>query len=339
VLRHPLVEPDAEVARHQRGRLETTVAAELRAAATRLFGTEDPEIASSLDRAIGTPLGLPLFPGVYHLYHHLRGGESRPDGSREATVELGRQAIRYREQRQAEGPRRYAGSLDAEYPASCVQRALAQAPAEMDRTTVTSKLAPWPREEPILDRAMEVLMEAWPAAHAEIDVVLAQVWYLSGHGLVGFTDFTAHGAVFVSDSRAIDTEGIPAAVRLAESLLHEATHTVCNAAAVSQPLVLGSPGGTVTLVPTPLRADQRPLAGLMQQLVVLVRCAGLYERAIEAVGERAALHDRAAVLADQARQAVRTLRRYRPHLTEAGAAVVEAAARRITTCPTAVPTP
>ncbi|MCF6470679.1 hypothetical protein FAF44_20100 [Nonomuraea sp. MG754425] len=333
--RHPLVEPETDVATRQRERLEATVATELRAAALHLFGTDDHEVTVALDQALHADGGLPLYPGVYHLYHHLRGAEAHPRRSREAAMRLAGQATRYRERRAGAGARRFIGRPDDEYAAACVRRALAQAPAELDPATLTSRLVPWP-EEPTLERAMELLATAWPAAYAEIDAVLAQAWYLTGHGLVGFTDFVAHGAAFVSDSRAISTTGVPAEVRLAESLLHEATHSLCNAAAVSEPLVASGPEGRAPLVATPLRADDRPLAGLLQQLVVLVRCASLYRRAGAVVPEQGPLHERADALADQAGQAVTTLRRYHAHLTEAGSAVVETAAGQLATRPSAV---
>ncbi|MEV4017751.1 HEXXH motif-containing putative peptide modification protein [Nonomuraea angiospora] len=326
---HPLVEPQAEVATRQRRRLEATLAVEVRAAALHLFGADDHEVTVALDQALDTDGDVPLYPGVYHLHRLLRAGEAHLRYSREAALELAGQATGYLRRRRADGVRRYIGRPEEGYPAACVQRALAQAPAELNRATVTSRLVPWP-EVPTLERAVQLLATAWPAAHAEIDAVLAQAWYLTGHGLVGFTDFAAHGAAFVSDSREIGTPGVPAAVRLAESLLHEVTHSVCNAAAVSEPLVAASPEGKVTHVPTPLRADDRPLAGLMQQLIVLVRCAALYRRAAGAVPERVAVHARADALAGQAGQAVMTLRRYRAHLTAAGSAVVEAAARQLT---------
>ena len=161
---------------------------------------------------------------------------------------------------------------------------------------------------------------------AELREGVRQIALLHGPSIDGFTDFTTHGAVFVNASRlTTGRTGLPGWVRLADALVHEGTHTRCNAAALSTPfLVPGTGTGTAPTMTTPLRADPRPLTGLFQQTVVLARQVGLdrllYEEAPAHLPPKAVAARRTQVL-DRARQGAETLRRYRASLTPAGEAV------------------
>jgi hypothetical protein len=83
------------------------------------------------------------------------------------------------------------------------------------------------------------------------------------------------------------------------------------------------------LAPTPLRADQRPLAGLAQQLVVLVRCAEFYRRALGTGFDDEALDRRAGALSKDAATAAETLLKFSRHLTEAGVELAEEARQHL----------
>ncbi|MEV6975012.1 HEXXH motif-containing putative peptide modification protein [Kitasatospora sp. NPDC093806] len=138
------------------------------------------------------------------------------------------------------------------------------------------------REAGALGEAAALLAVAWPEAHRELGTVLAQIALLEGPAIDGFTDFAVHGAVFVRRDRlAPGPDGLPGPVRLAEALVHEGTHTRCNAASVTAEPFLRPAQGDARLVSTPLRIDPRPLSGLFQQVVVLARSVLLYERLLD----------------------------------------------------------
>ncbi|WP_406090591.1 aKG-HExxH-type peptide beta-hydroxylase [Streptomyces sp. NBC_01013] len=316
-----LLDPDAHAAAGHRQRLELSLTGELNELLTSLPGDTAPHdpLASSCPSADEGP----LYPGLYSAYHSLRKQDAKEAGALWfATL---RQEAAYRTRRR-DG---LARTGESDYAARCVRRALSQAPPEMDRSTVTSHLTDWsPPQRALLDRALALLDAAWPQAYTEVVTAVAEVSLLGGHGLIGFTDFVAHGAVFISDFQLTPRDGVSAEHLLAESLLHEATHTVCNASATTEPLIRSPRGGEAPRVSTPLRSDPRPLAGLTQQLVVLTRCAELYARAGVEGSDGAGLARRAQLLAGQAAAAGTTLRKFEKHLTEAGVRLVDEAERR-----------
>ncbi|MGW4229981.1 aKG-HExxH-type peptide beta-hydroxylase [Streptomyces sp. NPDC004980] len=181
-------------------------------------------------------------------------------------------------------------------------------------------------------RAVALLESVWPGAAAESRALLVQIALLDGPAIDGFTDFTVHGAVFIRRDRLTpDADGLPGPVRLAEALVHEGTHTRCNAASVAARPFLRPLRENGPMVTTPLRLDPRPLTGLFQQTVVLARSVLLYRRLLaDGTGESGAdaavraRHDR---LARSAVEAVGTMTRHRDTLTGHGATVLEDAAQ------------
>ncbi|WP_329179229.1 aKG-HExxH-type peptide beta-hydroxylase [Streptomyces sp. NBC_01477] len=212
-----------------------------------------------------------------------------------------------------------------------VARALKSLPKAGDDTggPPGSTVAAWRAPDTATFReAVALLADAWPGAHAELRVVLRQIVLLDGPAIDGFTDFTVHGAVFVRRDRLRPgPDGLPGAVRLAEALVHEGTHTRCNAASVAAEPFLRPAQGQGPLVATPLRVDPRPLTGLFQQMVVLARSVLLYRRLLAGDAEPPAAvrarHDR---LARSAADAVQTMAAHRGTLTGHGEAVLEGAA-------------
>ncbi|WP_372405209.1 HEXXH motif-containing putative peptide modification protein [Streptomyces luteireticuli] len=214
--------------------------------------------------------------------------------------------------------------LASPYPhlVDSIRRAVRQLP-DPDRT---SRPALWEESDRAVFRAAAGLLGAyWPAMRDELAVTVRQIALLSGPGINGYTDFTVHGAIFVSRARLTDADGLPAHVRLAESLVHEGTHTRCNAAAAREPFLLDGEDVARLRVATPLRADARPLAGLFQQLVVLVRCTRLYDRVRDVPGlDDNAVRRRRERLAAQSRQAADALESHRSLLSPHGTAVLDA---------------
>ncbi|WP_181923709.1 aKG-HExxH-type peptide beta-hydroxylase [Streptomyces inhibens] len=227
----------------------------------------------------------------------------------------GSQKVAMREPLEPVGP--------APYLARSVARALATRPDGAEATG-GSQLTGWQRaDHAILDRCRAALAAAWPEMLAELRVCVAQVALLEGRAIDGFTDFATHGAVYINRARlGASPLGLPGPVRFAEALVHEGTHTRCNAAQLSNPFLTPAAGGA-DLVRTPLRSDPRPLAGLFQQAVVLARCTALYGRLLNTESTAtAALTARQDRLSDGARQAIGTLRQHSATLTEHGLAVL-----------------
>jgi ribosomal protein S12 methylthiotransferase accessory factor len=208
-------------------------------------------------------------------------------------------------------------------------RAVAQAPKRPDRADDLARMAvaDWRAEQrEAVCAASCLLASVWPEMLAEMKTVVRQVVLLQGYGIDGFTDFTAHGAIFVNHQRLEPgVDGVPVDARLAEALVHEATHNRCNAAAVSRPFLAGGHEDFQSLVMTPLRPDPRPLTGLFQQLVVLVRCWILYDRLVHraaAVSGEEGLRVRRHRLLAQATQGLATLQHHCGELTVHGRDVV-----------------
>ncbi|MFC6063955.1 aKG-HExxH-type peptide beta-hydroxylase [Streptomyces ochraceiscleroticus] len=160
-------------------------------------------------------------------------------------------------------------------------RALAALPAGTDKTG-GSRVASWRgTERAVLGESCTLLAGHWPQMLAELRACVVQVALLEGSAIDGFTDFATHGAIYINRARlGPSPRGLPGPVRCAEALVHEGTHTRCNAAQLGTPFLTTEAGDTAP-VRTPLRSDPRPLAGLFQQAVVLARCAALYERLLE----------------------------------------------------------
>lgn len=173
-----------------------------------------------------------------------------------------------------------------------------------------------------------LLAEVWPQMLAEASLVVRQVALLAGRHIDGYTDFTTHGVVFTNRRRLEPGHtGLPGSARLAEALVHEGTHNRFNVAALSRPFLIDEVGqGAPALLATPLRSDPRPLSGLFQQLVVLVRCVSLYDRLLPSgafdTSERQALEVRRDVLRSQADQALATIRSQAGALTGYGQGLV-----------------
>lgn len=130
-----------------------------------------------------------------------------------------------------------------------VARALRSIPPRTrpDGQPVTAEVAEWRTpERDVLVEALEVLDTVWPQSADETRETVAEVALLDGDAIDGYTDFTIHGAVLLNRSRlAVGRDGLPGVVRCAEALVHEGTHTRCNAAASRRPFLVpaGGPEG------------------------------------------------------------------------------------------------
>ncbi len=206
-------------------------------------------------------------------------------------------------------------------------RAVAQVPQRPDRVEALAalRIGIWTDADRAAFReASSLLAEAWPEMLDELTEVVRQVALLDGFGIDGFTDVATHGAIYVNRARLGPSDaGLPGPIRMAEAIVHEGAHNRCNAAAFAKPF-LADPksGGSEPVVMTPLRPDPRPLTGLLQQLVVLVRNVLLYDRLLDAPGSPAAVGARREKLHGQAGEALRVIGGHTSKLTEHGRAVV-----------------
>ncbi|MDT0473293.1 HEXXH motif-containing putative peptide modification protein [Streptomyces sp. DSM 41014] len=306
------VEPDAQEAVHER----TQVLRRLRRV---------------LERAELTPpepdtLRHPAAAEVAHLAQHaLRSGPLAPERQSRLAARLGQVP-----------PAAFGPADPQDHLNRSVTRALRAIPERKgaDGQPVTAVLTVWDeRERAALTSALGLLGRVWPEAAAEVRETVTEIALLDGEAIDGFTDFTVHGAVLVHRARLTDSAaGLPGPVRFAEALVHEGTHTRCNAAALTAPFLApdDAPGDAPSdqprdadgtgrvrelLVETPLRADPRPLTGLFQQTVVLARSVELYRRL---TGLGPAVDSRRATLLRGAHQAVDTLGTHAGRLTDHG---------------------
>ncbi|MEU2248298.1 HEXXH motif-containing putative peptide modification protein [Streptomyces sp. NPDC019224] len=227
---------------------------------------------------------------------------------------------------------RWAVDLAAPAPhlAAAVGRALASLPQGLETTRDVegpgAAVRGWePGQAAVLAETVERLEQVWPAMLAELQENVSQIVLLDGRAISGFTDFTTHGAVFINTARlTVGRDGLPGWVRLADALVHEGTHTRCNAAAFSTPFLISAIDPRHSVM-TPLRPDPRPLTGLFQQMVVLVRQTLLYRLVHRGAplsdSQREAVAERRTRLLEKAFQGVDTLGRHRAALTPAGEAV------------------
>jgi hypothetical protein len=165
--------------------------------------------------------------------------------------------------------------------AGSVRRALAQLPAKPG-STARAEVTDWTDiQRAVAREAAELILRVWPAMYAELAAVLRQVALLAGPSINGFTDFATHGVAYLNRDRLDDgPDGLPARNRLAEALVHEATHNRCNVASLTTRFLVPDPAGARRF-DTPLRADPRPMSGLFQQLVVIARGVRLHDLCLE----------------------------------------------------------
>ncbi|MFI6598666.1 aKG-HExxH-type peptide beta-hydroxylase [Nonomuraea sp. NPDC050536] len=291
-----VVMPDEWVAAQEQAALTATLRRVLLQAFPNISQTDD---------------ALLLYPGFFSAAHR----SQRDQSGGTAMGELLRAAVESQRRATGSGCSQWAVDLAPSEPhlRQSAERAIAQAP----RPTGPSggrhvSVIPWNAgQRAVFCDAASLVADAWPQMLAELRVVVKQIALLCGGGIAGYTDFATHGTVYISERRLAGGRGsLDPAIVLAESLIHEGTHNRCNAATTLTPLLKPSGGRNAPLLQTPLRSDPRPLSGLLQQLVVLVRCTYFYEQLMERSGldsrdswER---HDELARQANQALTAART---------------------------------
>lgn len=267
------------------------------------------------------PIAPPAHPAVVALAHAAQAARGRPEPHVAVAEEVAALPDLC-------GPGHAGDGLDPAAPAPyltrSVARAMAALPPDAD-VSASARVIEWgAAERAVLAESRVWLAAGWPQMLAELRVCVVQVALLEGRVIDGFTDFTSHGAIFVDRVRLSPSRaGMPGPLRLAEALVHEGTHTRCNAAALSTPFLTPAADDAAP-VPTPLRADPRPIVGAFQQAVVLARCSVLYQRLLDAGAPvTSVLAARRNRLTEGAWRALTTLREQPAVLTEQGMSVLE----------------
>lgn len=273
-----------------------------------------------------------LFAAAYAAQTALRAGRPSP-ATRNALATRLRDAVRRAGEsaarRDASGSPLWPVDLapPEEHLVASLARAVSQVPQRPDRLEALAALrvGAWDGDDrAVFAAATDLLERTWPEMLAELQIVVVQIAVLRGFGVDGFTDVATHGAIYVNGARLRPgvESGLGGPVRLAEALVHEGAHNRCNAAALSTPFLADAGSGDEPAVQTPLRPDPRPLTGLLQQLVVLVRSAMLYDRLLDAGIAEQALVDRREKLRGQASEALRVISGHTGRLTDHGRGVV-----------------
>ena len=273
-----------------------------------------------------------LFAAAYAAQAALRAGRPPLETRRALASRLGdavRRADESAARRGASGSAVWPVDLapPEEHLVASLARAVSQVPQRPDRLEALAALqvGAWDDEDrAVFAAATDLLERTWPEMLAELRIVVVQIALLRGFGIDGFTDVATHGAIYVNGARLRPgvESGLDGSVRLAEALVHEAAHNRCNAAALSTPFLADAGPGDEPVLQTPLRQDPRPLTGLLQQLVVLVRSAMLYDRLLDAGMAQQALVDRREKLRGQASEALRVISGHTGRLTDHGRSVV-----------------
>ena len=322
------VQPDAASARADRGAVTEMLAAVLDKARVQLSET-------------GARFGLSpdtlVYPGVFAAAYET---QAACRSARPSPAECERLADRLHDAveraRTSEGRMTSSGcpawAVDLAPPEDHLQEALARAvsqvPQRPDRDLTALHIGDWSEaDRAAFCDASCLLAGRWPEMLNELTEVVSQIVLLDGFGVNGFTDVATHGAIYVNRTRlGPDDAGLPGAMRMAEAIVHEGTHNSCNAAALAKPFIADATSVSEPVMMTPLRRDPRPLTGLLQQLVVLVRSVLLYDRLLDSSGTPAPAVARRDTLRGQAGEALRVISAHTTKLTQHGRTVVTDAA-------------
>ncbi|HEX8912207.1 MAG TPA: HEXXH motif-containing putative peptide modification protein [Humisphaera sp.] len=125
--------------------------------------------------------------------------------------------------------------------------------------------------------AFAAIRTYWPEMADEVTAYAARVVLLRGDDVIGASDARSLGTVYVSERETKDP------LKLAEELIHEASHNALNTAAYAAPLCLNEPDERYD---SPLRKDARPVFGILHQVFVLTRLVQFYRAALPAYPSR-----------------------------------------------------
>ena len=125
--------------------------------------------------------------------------------------------------------------------------------------------------------ACRTINQVWPEMAAELASNIACIGFFESDATIGAADFACNGSIFLNVGRLSDP------VKLAEEIIHEASHVRLNTAMASDAMVLNHAG---ELFQTPHRQDRRPMFGLFHQAFVLRRLREYYMKCSDALGSK-----------------------------------------------------
>lgn len=117
--------------------------------------------------------------------------------------------------------------------------------------------------------ALQLVGAVWPEMHRELARTVQRLVPIQADSAIGAADLCSHGTVYMNIQRFSDT------TKLAEELVHEASHVRLNMLMAPQAVVLNAPTEHFA---SPLRRDARPMFGVFHQVFVLTRILELYRR-------------------------------------------------------------
>ncbi|MGW4795164.1 aKG-HExxH-type peptide beta-hydroxylase [Nonomuraea sp. NPDC004297] len=138
------------------------------------------------------------------------------------------------------------------------------------------------------DDAAALIARSWPACHAELASHVRLVVPFTSELMAGWTPVNQLGAIYVRAATqpvrvaADSTAALPPADYTAERLVHESAHTRLNVLSLHEPLFVAK--GQHELLPSPLRKDLRPAAGVYHAAFVLSRVVAFMRRAAALTG-------------------------------------------------------
>jgi HEXXH motif-containing protein len=132
----------------------------------------------------------------------------------------------------------------------------------------------------VLRDALHLIKTCWPEMHEELARTVQCLVPIKAASAIGAADLCSHGTVFMNIRR------FSAPTKLAEELIHEASHVRLNMLMAPADVVLNDPTERFA---SPLRRDARPMFGVFHQVFVLSRILEFYRR-VARVDPRQARH-------------------------------------------------
>jgi len=145
--------------------------------------------------------------------------------------------------------------------------------------------------------ARALIATADPAFAAEIDILGRQI--VIAEGRAGAGQFGGAATFFLWGALLVNPAMNPDRLTLAESLVHESGHALLFGLSNAEPLVLNAPDEAFA---SPLRADPRPMEGLVHATYVCARMARFMELVRERCDLSGAEREKALAMAGEARK-------------------------------------
>jgi HEXXH motif-containing protein len=183
----------------------------------------------------------------------------------------------------------------------------------------------WQRIERELPQAQQLIEQADTGLRAELDGLVCQVIAAAPLSTPNVRQFGGASSLMLWGAIVINAQSHDNPVKLAEGLVHEATHHLLFALSKDEPLVINAIEGSFD---SPLRSDDRPLDGVYHATFVCARLVYFYRCLTKLPNftwdESAALTSLASVYQKRFQQGLATVRK-EARLTSLGATLIDGA--------------